>query len=175
MTKSQTPTPTGFDPKSDRRRWGRSQWDHIIDAYKQPAKPHDPGTCPQCHAVHQEGRWHWGPVPAGAKEMLCPACHRVADRYPAGELTLTGAFVAAKKDEILGLAHNLEKAERADHPLNRIMGVETKAEDHLVISTTDIHLPGRIGKALAEAYDGKMDEHYDENGYFVRVNWHRDQ
>ncbi len=174
MTKSQISTPSGFDPKSDRRRWGRSQWDHILDPYKRPAKPHDHMVCPQCKAVYEDGRWHWGAAPEGSHEMLCQACQRTLDRFPAGSLTLTGSLIAAKKDELVRLAYNEEKAERSEHPLNRIMDIEAKDHSEVVISTTDIHLPTRIAKALTKAYGGKMDEHFDEQGYFVRVNWHRD-
>jgi hypothetical protein len=40
-----------------------------------------------------------------------------------------------------------------------------------VISTTDIHLPRRIGEALKRAFHGELDMHFDEAGYFVRVDW----
>jgi len=42
------------------------------------------------------------------------------------------------------------------------------------VTTTDIHLPRRIGEALVSAYDGALDLTYDEDGYFLRANWHRD-
>ena len=38
-------------------------------------------------------------------------------------------------------------------------------------NTTDIHLPRRIGEAVKRAFHGTLDEHFDEGGYFVRVNW----
>jgi hypothetical protein len=34
-------------------------------------------------------------------------------------------------------------------------------------------LPRRIGHALESAWDGKLDTHYDEAGYFARVAWER--
>ena len=40
-----------------------------------------------------------------------------------------------------------------------------------IITTTDIHLPRRIGQALHSAYKGSLDVHYDEEGYFIRVHW----
>lgn len=43
----------------------------------------------------------------------------------------------------------------------------------IVVDTTDIHLPRRIGKALHHAYQGDLDLHYDE-GCFIRVTWSRD-
>jgi len=47
------------------------------------------------------------------------------------------------------------------------------AADRLVISTTDIHLPRRIAAAVKRAYDGSLKEHFDEGGYFVRIDWLR--
>lgn len=73
------------------------------------------------------------------------------------------------------LARNQETAEQPEHPLNRIIGIGDEASDRLVISTTDIHLLRRIGEAVERAYDGTLDEHFDAEGYFVRVNWHRDE
>jgi hypothetical protein len=46
--------------------------------------------------------------------------------------------------------------------------------DQIVVTTTEIHLPRRIGEALKSAFDGDLDFNYDEDGYFVRVGWRRD-
>jgi hypothetical protein len=40
-----------------------------------------------------------------------------------------------------------------------------------VINTTDIHLPRRIGEAVKCAFHGEIAAHFEEDGYFVRVNW----
>lgn len=176
MSGSNRPSnPPDRDYKSDRRHSGRAQMDNIQDTYKRSAKPPEPAVCPQCGAVYHGGRWQWSERPAGAEELLCQACHRINDRYPAGILTLTGPFVAAHRDEMIHLARHKEEAERSEHPLNRIMSIEGEAPDRLVISTTDIHLPHRIGEAVTRAYHGTIGEHFDEGGYFVRVTWHRDQ
>jgi hypothetical protein len=68
--------------------------------------------------------------------------------------------------------NNTEKAEKNEHPLSRIMSIETKPEG-LVISTTDTHLPRRIGEALKHAYRGELELHYDKDEDFVRVTWTR--
>ena len=52
------------------------------------------------------------------------------------------------------------------------IGIESRPEG-LVISTTDTHLPRRIGDALKHAYHGEMDLHYDQDEEFVRVTWTR--
>lgn len=179
--------------KSGRRRTGRAQDSHLIDPYKQTDKPHEPMFCTQCGAVSDRGRWRWPKAgtpsstsPAGGRSRsslrseamqptICQACHRINDHFPAGIITLTGAIVGTHKDEIVRLIRDVEQAEKADHPLNRVMDIEDKLPDRLEISTTDIHLPHRIADAIRRAYKGDVTEHYDEGGYFVRVNWHREE
>ena len=154
----------------ERRIAGRAQGDHILDPYRSRQKLLEPTVCRQCGVVYHHGRWQWGHRPADAHEDLCPACHRINDGFPAGIVTLNGAFFRQHKDELVGLARNQEEAENGEHPLNRIISIEEKDES-LVISTTDIHLPRRIGEALKRAFHGKLDMHFDEAGYFVRVDW----
>ena len=165
------PDKAGSPKKPGRRRFGRAQSDHLIDPYKQPAKPHEPLYCTQCGAVYETGRWRWSARPEDASPSLCQACHRINDRFPAGILTLSGEAVGEHRDEIIRLARHQEQAEKDDHPLNRIMDIADNAPGQLEISTTDIHLPRRIANALRRAYTGEVAEHFDEGGYFVRVSW----
>lgn len=155
-----------------RRRWGRGQWDHILDTYKRTAKLVEPAVCPQCGAVYHQARWQWAARPEGAKEALCQACHRINDRYPAGIATLTGPVVQEHRAEVMAIIRHQEETEKKEHPLNRVMSVED-VPDGIAVSTTDIHLPRRIGEAMKRAYRGELDMHFDEQGYFVRVNWRR--
>lgn len=176
MSPSKLPSEHASSPaKSGRRRAGRAQRDNIIDPYTRTAKLREPAFCTQCGAVYLHGRWAWAPRPDAAEPMLCQACRRINDRFPAGTVTLSGPIVAAQKDAILGLLRHQEEAEKNEHPLNRIMAIDDAIANRLEISTTDIHLPRRIGNAMKDAYKGKLDEHFDEGGYFVRVSWHRDE
>ena len=170
MKRDEKPAPM---PSEGRRRSGRVQYDNIIDPYKQIHKLPEPSVCRQCGAVYRAGRWQWGPKPSGAHDVLCQACHRINDKYPAGVVTLTGSSVAENSTELKRVARHQEASEKQDHPLNRIIDIEETAEG-MVISTTDIHLPVRIGKAIHRAFRGELDEHFEKAGYFVRVNWHRD-
>jgi len=148
--------------------------EHRHDPYKARGKLYEPTVCPQCAAMFQNGRWQWAKdTPKGAQSHVCPACHRTNDKYPAGELTLSGSFLAAHAAEIIGLARNTEEAGRREHPLQRIMRLE-QAGDRIVITTTDIHLPRRIGHALVDAYKGDLDTHYSDADCFVRMTWKRD-
>lgn len=158
----------------DIQRRDRLLRERVHDPYKTRLKLPEPTLCPQCGAVWHKGRWSWGrECREGANEELCQACHRVNDKYPAGELRLSGNFLAEHKDEIISLVRNTEKAENADHPLHRIMAIE-EDDDGVLITTTDIHLPTRIGKAIFRAFEGEFDFHYEEGAYFLRGKWHRD-
>jgi hypothetical protein len=46
--------------------------------------------------------------------------------------------------------------------------------DSIVLSTTDIHLPRRIGDALRNAYKGELELGYSEASCFLRVHWTRE-
>lgn len=163
----QAKVPPGPAPRRDRRI---QEYEH--DAYKNKGKLKEPTACTQCEAVYHKGRWTWNPKPAKAHETLCPACHRIKDHYPQGFLTLKGSFLAEHHEEILGLIRNEEMKEKGEHPLSRIMNIE-QGEVATIITTTDRHLPRRMGEALHHAYEGVFDFHYDQDGEFIRVFWER--
>ena len=68
------------------------------------------------------------------------------------------------------LIRNVEKHENAEHPLNRIVDI-VQDGDELLVTTTDVHLPQRIGEAVRHAYQGHLDISYGEDEYVVRVQW----
>ena len=43
----------------------------------------------------------------------------------------------------------------------------------LEVSTTDIHLPQRIGEKLKSAFHGKLTIRYGKDEYAVHLHWHR--
>lgn len=144
----------------------------VQDTYQMRGKLPEPTVCPACGAVFHRGRWTWGAHPPDAYQHRCPACSRVRDAYPAGSLTLSGPYLASHRDELLRLARNEETAQRGDHPLARIMAVE-HSRDHLTITTTDLHLPRRIGEALRRAHGGELTVDHEKRAYLVRVAWTR--
>ncbi|GAB4337530.1 MAG: BCAM0308 family protein [Dehalococcoidia bacterium] len=156
-----------------RRRLNELIQERIHDTYRPRKQPEGPVACPECGVVFLGGRWTWATRPDGAREELCPACRRIRDDYPAGIVLLKGAFLRQHEEELLNLVKNLEQAERAEHPLNRIMAIE-ELDDGYLITTTDIHLPRRIGEEVHRAYAGNLDYHYLLDGDEIRVEWSRD-
>lgn len=155
--------------RTGRRIAGRAQQDGILDPYQAKQKLQEPSVCVQCEAVYHHGRWQWGQKPADAHAELCPACRRINDGLPAGIVTLHGDWARQHKDDLIGLARNEEAAEKPEHPLNRIVGIE-ETDEGLVISTTDIHLPRRIGEAVKRAFHRTLDLNFDEFSYFLRAD-----
>lgn len=156
------------------RRANRLVRERVHDPYRVGEKLRESARCPDCGAQFRNGRWIWPKSEsAGLKSRRCPACSRIADDYPAGELVLAGNFLAAHRDEILATARNFEESQRREHPLNRIITI-ADGDGEITITTTDIHLPHGIAHAIRDAFDGEMKTHYDEEGYFTRVHWRRD-
>ena len=161
---------TSRRPTAGRRLSGHAQDDHILDPYQLQEKLQEPTVCPQCGAVYHHGRWHWATRPEEGIEAHCPACRRINDKFPAGIVHFHGDFEQQRIEEIVNLARHQEQAEKGEHPLNRIISIDEDAQG-IVIRTTDIHLPRRIGEAAKHAFHGTLDEHFDKGGYFVRVDW----
>lgn len=143
------------------------------DPYRAREKLREATTCPQCGVRYRNGRWSWPKTQTAAlKSRLCPACRRINDRYPAGEIALSGSFLDEHREEILATVRRLAESERAEHPLHRIMSID-EHDGKILIGTTDIHLPHRIVHALRDAWGGTTRTHYDLDGYFTRVLWER--
>lgn len=144
----------------------------VHDSYKSKKKLPEPTRCPDCGAVYRSARWTWAAAPPGAHEALCPACHRIRDRFPAGYVTLKGEFLGAHRDEILHLVRNREAAEKAEHPLERIMAIED-ADDGVLVTTTDTHLARSIAEAVQAAYKGELEFRYNKEDNLLRATWSR--
>lgn len=166
-------TPAPLTPPGGVLRHGAAVFDEAPhDPYQAKGKYAEPTVCRGCRAIFHRGRWAWGEGPAAAHEALCPACHRIRDKLPAGYVTLEGAFVDTHRDELMRVARNEEERTKPEHPLDRIMGIE-REPGRIVITTTDIHLARGIGVALKHAYQGELDLKYAKDEYSVRVHWRR--
>jgi NMD protein affecting ribosome stability and mRNA decay len=167
---SNTTTTSGFHTQERHDRL-LQEWEH--DTYKSKHKPAEPTACPKCGAVFHNGRWQWDAAPADSNQSLCPACHRIQDKVPAGFLNLGGEFLAGHKEEIMGLIRHVEQREKAAHPLKRIMEVEPLEDDGMLITFTDPHLARGVGEALHDAYKGELDFAYQAEERILRVSWKR--
>jgi hypothetical protein len=153
-----------------RRRFGHAQEQPASGKSRPVEKLSDSLCCSLCGVVYRGGRWHWFPQPIDAQPCECPACLRIRSGTAAGVVRLSGSSVALHAEEMKHLARHQEEAEKAEHPLNRIMAIEESAQG-ITISTTDIHLPRRIGQAIRRAFRGVLRVKFDETGDFVTVDW----
>ncbi|MGS7251078.1 BCAM0308 family protein [Pseudomonas anuradhapurensis] len=148
---------------------------HPFDPYATPLRPGGSARCPQCGAAYHEGEWHLhGPVGSGPVDAtVCPACRRIEDRAAAGQVRISGRFLATHEQEIRQLIHHAEQQERQTHVLERLIAVDCK-DDELLATTTGTHLANRIGHDLEAAYDGTCSYRYSDSEVYLSVDWHRD-
>lgn len=140
------------------------------DPYRAGSKPKGEQVCPHCGLVNRRGRWMRAQVTPQAQSAACPACRRIADRLPAGILTVDGPFAFEKREDVLATARNVAEKVESEHPLERIMSIET-FDGRLVISTTDVHLVQAIGRALHGAFGGSLHYGFQEGEDQLRVDW----
>ena len=171
MTRTTT-TPASLAPRgSDRRYRDRIYDDLRHDPYQAKGKYKEPAVCGGCGAVFHHGRWAWATASEGAARTECPACHRIRDQQPAGFITLAGVRTNEEREELTRLVRNVERHEKTEHPLHRIIAIEHDA-DEMRVTTTDTHLPQRIGEHVKHARKGTLGIIYGEDEYVVRVHWH---
>lgn len=142
------------------------------DTYKEWGKWPEPTVCTKCGALFINGRWTWKDAPADANQVICPACQRIRDNYPAGYIYIRGIFYKDHKSEILNLFKHEEKIEKAEHPMERIKAV-TDEGDQTVVTTTGIHMARRLGTALTSAYQGELTFQYGDGEKTIQVRWER--
>lgn len=155
----------------EQARGGVGEKDH--DSYRLRAKPPEPTWCPDCGAVYEEGRWQWKErVASSAPGLVCSACQRIRDDFPAGYVRIEGEFALEHREELMQLVQHRAEHARAEHPMQRIMATQMD-ERHILLTTTDIHLARDIGEALHRAYQGELTLRYSDDENLVRVHWHR--
>lgn len=159
-----------YSPKRDVGIRSANDEDH---PYQMRAKPGGPTACPTCRAFFHDGRWTWDKAPRDAAEQQCPACQRIHDRFPAGYITIKGEFFTEHKDEIIALLHSREEREKADRPLQRIMGMDAKRDGTFEVTTTDSHIARTLAEALHSAYKGDLKLRYSRDENLLRATWKR--
>jgi NMD protein affecting ribosome stability and mRNA decay len=139
----------------------------------------EPSICQRCRAIWKKGKWSLDDVLRSEvlkweqpKSVLCPACRRIMDDYPAGIVTLKGSYLQTHKEEILQTIRNEELNSKQKNPLERIMKME-ESKDTITITTTDSKLARRIGKVVNKANGGELKVKFSHKDELVRVHWER--
>lgn len=141
------------------------------DPYRARRKAAEPVACPDCGAVQEAGRWRWREALPGSTKMRCPACQRIHDHLPAGEVQLSGEFLATHRDEVLARIQHVAERTRKRYALQRIMDIE-EDDRQIRITTTSPHLARSLGTALQDSFKGTLDLDAHAQGS-PRVHWTR--
>ena len=137
-------------------------------------------VCKVCQALYQGKRWFYDEKLfkrlAGSpklKEVVCPACRKIEDRYPEGILTLSGEFLTQHRDEIVRLLEKEAARVSKRNVMDRVIQMTAAAKDKLVVETTTEKLAQHLGRAVSRAYKGDLSFRWAEMNKFVRVYWSR--
>jgi hypothetical protein len=144
------------------------------DSYLPRLSPAGVIQCSGCVAFYYRRRWTLKP-PAEVrsstdnKRTVCPACKKIKEKYPAGELHLLG-LDGEERGAVVSILRNKEKRARQKNPLERIMHLQATNGDWWVETTTE-KLAQRLGRSIKKARGGKIDYKWGHNNKFVRVIW----
>lgn len=160
--------------KEERMRLDRNIKQKGHDPYDDGRKYSEGTYCPECQALYQGGRWKWPKrKDTTGDPFLCSACRRIRDRFPAGEVYVSGSYLKRHRNEIMNLIQNIIEKGKVRSPLKRV--IDLKENNQAVcVSLTDDHMARHIGDALYKAYKGELEVKYSEEEKFVRLYWHRD-
>lgn len=137
-----------------------------VDIYRPVGKLY-PAVCRDCNATEWKGRWSWDAPLPDLPRVLCPACERIRDGAAAHVLELTGRC-RGWWDEVRGLIGNVERAEREQHPLERVMTVQVEA-GRVLVPTTGMHIARRIAAAIVRRFRHDVRLTFGER--FTRIEW----
>ena len=144
------------------------------DTYLPRKSPKEIIQCSGCGAFYVRRRWTLSPPhgfskPAHAQNIFCPACTKMREHYPGGELHLRGVE-PGERGEIARIMRNEEERAREKNPLERIMQLQAMDGDWRVQTTTE-KLAQRLGRSIKKARGGKIEYKWGHNNKFVRVIW----
>lgn len=146
------------------------------DTYIPRLAPQETVQCMGCGAFYYRRRWtlmlpNEFQTPVRRPPIYCPACRKIKDQYPSGELHLLG-MDGAERREIAHILRNEEERAREKNPLERIMRLEAADGDWRVETTTE-KLAQRLGRSIKKARGGKLIYKWSHNNKFVRVLWQK--
>lgn len=142
------------------------------DVYRSKEKRREHSLCKGCGALFVNGRWTWKETTGETHLCTCPACRRIADRFPAGMIEIRGDFFHSHREEVVNLIRNVEEQQKADRPMERIMEL-SNGKGMTLVTTTGVHLARRIGEALSRSYKGDYSFQYGDGEKTLRVYWER--
>jgi hypothetical protein len=146
--------------------------EHDHGDYRSDHKSPEAATCRQCHASVHNGSWQWLKTPTVSAEILCPACQRIRDDFPAGFVSIEGDFFQKHRVELMYMVQTQSTRATAADPLRRLM----RAHDTpggVMFTTTDTHLAMEIGDALHDAFGGHIRFSFADGHELLRVHWKR--
>jgi NMD protein affecting ribosome stability and mRNA decay len=160
---------------SDKRGRVKTSADPYIPEEGPPAL----SLCESCHALYHNKRWYLDVEAFEAAKAggdfhwaTCPACQKIAERYPEGVVTLRGDYVWDHEEEIRNILKHEEERAMAKNPLQRIIRMEREGND-LVIETTEEKLAEHLGRALHKSHQGDLKVSWTEEHSVCRVTWER--
>lgn len=149
------------------------------DPYLPEAGLKEPAVCQTCQAIYRQKRWQLDPllfrklsVDPAAHWVTCPACQKVAERYPEGILTLRGSYLWNHEAEIRNILENTLARFAARNPLERVISMQ-RSGDAMVIETTDNKLAEQLGRSLQRAHSGDLQIDWQGTPVVCRVQWQR--
>jgi hypothetical protein len=146
------------------------------DSYLPRQTPKGIIQCTGCGAFYFKRHWTLNPPsgfsnPVHSHPVYCPACMKIKDRYPSGELHILGVETA-ERAEIVRILRNEEERARTKNPLERIMRIHMENGGWKVETTTE-KLAQRLGRSLSKARGGKVAYKWGHNNKFLRVVWEK--
>jgi len=147
---------------------------HTTDSYRLPARVQGGTGCRECGAVYESGRWVWSASAEHTSQLVCPACRRLLEHAPAGELWLeSGEYLLAHQEEIVSLLRHASADEEKLHALERLMAIEDQPEG-IRVTTTGPHTLRRLSEALVRAHHGHLSIEYRDAEGVLRARWRRE-
>ena len=148
---------------------------HTDDSYRAPLRVMSGTGCRECGAVYENGRWIWSASAEVTKQLLCPACRRISEHAPAGELWLQSCdYLTPRLDQVVSLLSREAQNEEGLHALERIMDIDVQPGG-VRITTTGPHLLRRLAEALLRAHHGKLSIEYRDGERVLHARWSHDQ
>ena len=143
--------------------------------------PGEPIVCAGCGALYVHKHWSHS---AGARRRasgqpievrICGACKSQKSGMPHGFVHVDGEFVRAHRADIVAVLRNEAARAAEDNPLARIVTWHDDGRtDDVLVTTTTEDLAIQLGRALEQAFDGRVLYGFSHENKLAHVWWHRD-